>query len=64
MQPTREFLQKTIESCKAEMEKQRINFERQDAVVKFCEYMLERGIYVEGEKEAPDGLEHKETAGE
>lgn len=55
MKPTKEFLLATMKACEQEKQALRTKFERQDAVAAFCQYMLDNGIFAEGEKEAGDG---------
>lgn len=40
MQLDREFLEKTIAACKKEQDTLRLNFERQEGVILFCQMIL------------------------
>lgn len=37
-----EYFKQTIENCKKEQEKLRLDFERQEGVIRFCEYTIKR----------------------
>lgn len=50
MKPTKEYFEKVISTCRQEQERLRMDFERQEGVVKFCQMLIEKQIYVEEEQ--------------
>lgn len=54
--PTKAFLGTQIEKAKAEMKLAEINFNRNQAVMVFCEEMIKRGIFIDDEVKDNAGI--------
>jgi len=62
MKLTKSFFEETILLCKKEQERLRMDFERQEGVIRFCQKLITDGTFLlEGEKENPSGLVGEET---
>ena len=49
MKPTKKFFEETMAACKKEQERLRMDFERQEGVVRFCQMMIEKENFVQEE---------------
>lgn len=60
MKPTKEFFERVRDQFLQQAKKDLISAERNDAVMKFCQYIIENGIYVE-ESPKLEGAEEKDN---
>jgi len=55
---TKEYFETVINSCRKEQEVQRMNFERQEGVIRFCQMVLEKEFKTEVQD---DGIRTEEN---
>lgn len=48
--PTKEFFEGVLASCKKEQERLRMEYERQEGVIRFCQKMIEDGNFAPPEE--------------